>query len=272
MNHGCGSSAAIRDDGIRRIAFYGKGGIGKSTTASNVSAAMADLGLRVMQIGCDPKADSTSLLAPGKRSKTILECIDEDRRDLDAMTAEGYGGVICAECGGPRPGTGCAGRGIIVAFEILEELGAVRTYRPDVIIYDVLGDVVCGGFAMPIRNGYAKDIFLVTSGEAMSVFAAKNIALAVDDMKQMGYARLGGIIQNSKGMESEDSLVDKAAADIGTDVLIRIPRSGTVHECESEGTTVIQGRPNSAQAACYRRLASEILARTEGAAGCMRQE
>ena len=167
---------------MRRIAVYGKGGIGKSTTVGNVSAALAGRGLKVIQIGCDPKADSTRAIA-GRRIPTVLETMrDNPDPDLEDIVFEGDGGVLCVECGGPRPGVGCAGRGIIAAFEQLEDLDMIGVYKPDVILYDVLGDVVCGGFAMPIRNGYARDVFVVTSGEMMSLYAASNIAYAVNDL------------------------------------------------------------------------------------------
>ena len=164
-----------------KIAVYGKGGIGKSTTVSNLAAALSEKGLRVMQIGCDPKADSTTLLTHGAKMQTALGLMRERNNDfaLSDMAKEGFGGVICVEAGGPTPGLGCAGRGIIAALEKLEEKGAYETFRPDVVFYDVLGDVVCGGFSMPMRAGYADRVFIVTSGENMALHAAANIAMAV---------------------------------------------------------------------------------------------
>ncbi|MDO5861452.1 MAG: nitrogenase iron protein NifH [Thermoplasmata archaeon] len=257
---------------MRRIAVYGKGGIGKSTTVGNVSAALALSGLKVMQIGCDPKADSTRAIA-GRRIPTVLETMrDNPDPELEDIVHEGAGGVLCVECGGPRPGVGCAGRGIIAAFEQLEELDAVGVYRPDVILYDVLGDVVCGGFAMPIRNGYARDVFVVTSGEMMALYAASNIAGAVNDMRNDGYARLGGIIQNSRGVKDEDSLVDRAAEEMGTGVVMRIPRDPSVQRCEERGSTVVDGEPDSAMAGCYMELAKRLLDASEDAEGGMRLE
>ena len=257
---------------MRRIAIYGKGGIGKSTTSSNISAALAESGLKVMQIGCDPKADSTSMLTGGD-NPTVLDIMrDRDEWKLEDMVRIGTNGVMCVECGGPRPGTGCAGRGIIAAFQELDRLDAMDVYRPDVVIYDVLGDVVCGGFAMPIRNGYARDVFIVSSGEKMSLYAARNIALAVNDFQSDGYARLGGIIQNSRGIEDEDSLIDGVAEDIGTQIIHRLPRSPSVQRCESMNTTVITGEPESEMAEHYRQLAKRIFSMSEDVAGGLRPD
>ncbi len=257
---------------MRRIAVYGKGGIGKSTTVGNVSAALAGRGLKVIQIGCDPKADSTRAVA-GRRIPTVLETMrDNPDPELEDIVFEGTGGVLCVECGGPRPGVGCAGRGIIAAFEQLEDLDMIGVYKPDVILYDVLGDVVCGGFAMPIRNGYARDVFVVTSGEMMSLYAASNISYAVNDLTHDGYARLGGLIQNSRGVKDEDSLVDRAAREMGTRVVHRLPRDPAVQRCEDKGTTVVQGEPDSAMAASYRELADKLLAASEDSSGGMRFE
>lgn len=250
--------------------MYGKGGIGKSTTVGNISSALAAKGLKVMQIGCDPKADSTRAVA-GRKIPTVLDTMRENPDpELTDIVHEGSGGVLCVECGGPRPGVGCAGRGIIAAFEKLEELDAVSVYKPDVILYDVLGDVVCGGFAMPIRNGYARDVFIVTSGEMMALYAASNISYAVNDLSNDGYARLGGLIQNSRGVKDEDSLVDRAALEIGTSVVHRLPRDPSVQRCEDLGTTVVCGEPDSAMADSYRALADKIYGMSEDTSGGMR--
>ena len=246
---------------MRRIAIYGKGGIGKSTTASNLSAALAERGLRVMQIGCDPKADSTKTLMGGRAIPTVLERMREeaDSVRLEDIVFEGYGGCLCVESGGPIPGIGCAGRGIIAAFEKLEELEAYGRFAPDVVLYDVLGDVVCGGFAMPIRGGYADHVLIVTSAEKMALFAASNIAHAVESFGNRGYARLAGLIHNSRNIADEDRHVSEIAGELHTRVLKKIPRHGDIQTAENRGCTVIEALPESPMAAEYRDLADRVL-------------
>ena len=246
---------------MKKIAIYGKGGIGKSTTTSNLSAALAARGYKVMQIGCDPKADSTKNLMEGRKIPTVLDQIREkgDSVTLKDIVFEGAGGVICVESGGPTPGIGCAGRGIITAFEKLEELSAYEVFQPDIVLYDVLGDVVCGGFAMPIRGGYADDVLIVTSGEMMALFAAENIARAIKNFGRRGYAKLAGYIQNSRNVEHEDELVKTAAKENETKVLYVVPRDRTVQMAEKQGKTVIEAYPESDMARCYRSLADKVL-------------
>ena len=230
---------------MKKIAIYGKGGIGKSTVVSNMSAALAKMGYTVMQIGCDPKSDSTRTLMGGVRIPTVLELMrDRDDVTLDDIVLKSECGVYCVESGGPVPGVGCAGRGIITAFEKLEELEAYEVYKPDVIFYDVLGDVVCGGFAMPIRGGYADEVCIVTSGEMMALYAAANISHAVQSFGKRGYATLRGLILNGKGIEKEDELVAKAAEEIGTEVIRKVPRDPMVQKAEDLGKTVVEAFPD----------------------------
>lgn len=246
---------------MKKIAIYGKGGIGKSTTVSNVAAALAADGYKVMQIGCDPKADSTSAHLGGNRPRTVLELMRENDGEvsLEDLVTEGNDGVLCVECGGPIPGTGCAGRGIVTAFETLKDHGAYEYYKPDVVLYDVLGDVVCGGFAMPLRNEYARDVFIVTSGEKMALYAAANIALAIDHFKGRNYAMLSGLIQNSRNVDNENKLISELADELGVSVSAVIKRDNIVSEAEHRGSTVVKEFPESEMAQSYRELAREMI-------------
>lgn len=251
-----------------KLAFYGKGGIGKSTTVSNLAAAMAQQGLRVMQVGCDPKADSTIALRRGQELPTVLELVRRGSFALEDMVREGFAGVVCVEAGGPTPGVGCAGRGIITALEKLQEKGAYEVYRPDVVLYDVLGDVVCGGFSMPMRKGYADEVFILTSGENMALHAAANIAMALDHFKDRGYARLGGLILNRRDVPREEEKTAELAEDLHSAIIGSLHRSETVQEAEELGKTVLEAFPDSAMAEEYRALARQVLRQAGGEQVC----
>ena len=230
-----------------KIAIYGKGGIGKSTVTANLSAAFALMGKRVLQIGCDPKADSTINLLGGKTLEPVMNFLrDHDREpEIEDIVKEGFGGVQCIETGGPTPGIGCAGRGIIATFNLIDDLRIFQKFQPDIVLYDVLGDVVCGGFAVPIREGYAEDILIVTSGEKMALYAANNIRTAVDNFLDRGYARVKGIVFNHRNVPREEEKVQTFSEESGIPIVGDIPRSDEIIEYEEMGMTVVEGNPNS---------------------------
>ncbi len=246
---------------MKKIAIYGKGGIGKSTTTSNLSAALARMGKKVVQIGCDPKADSTMNLLDGQPLTPVMDYYrDHDEEpDFDHIGKEGFGGVFCIETGGPTPGLGCAGRGIIATFDLLEELEVFERIQPDVVLYDVLGDVVCGGFAAPIREGYAENVLIVTSGEKMALYAADNINRAVQNFEDRGYAHVGGIILNRRNVEREYERVQTFADRHHLPIVADIPRSGEITYWEDAGKTVVEGNPDLPISRIYQKLAETIL-------------
>ena len=231
-----------------KVAIYGKGGIGKSTVTSNLAAAFANMGKRVIQIGCDPKADSTINLLGGEALRPVMNYMreeDEEPDELAQISKEGYGGILCIETGGPTPGLGCAGRGIIATFQLLEDMELFEHYQPDVVLYDVLGDVVCGGFAAPIREGYADKVLIVTSGEKMALYAANNISNAVKNFEDRSYARVFGIVLNHRNVEKEKEKVQAFSEKIGVPIVGEIPRSDEIIHWEEQGKTVIEGDASS---------------------------
>lgn len=244
---------------MRQVAIYGKGGIGKSTTTQNTVAALAEAGKKIMVVGCDPKADSTRLLLNGLCQKTVLDTLRDEGDDveLEDILKPGFKGTLCVESGGPEPGVGCAGRGIITSINLLESLGA---YTPDLdyVFYDVLGDVVCGGFAMPIREGKAEEIYIVASGELMALYAANNIAKGIQKYAVNGKVRLGGIICNSRKVDFELDLLEAFATELGSQLIHFVPRDNVVQRAEINKKTVIEYDPKEAQADEYRKLAMAI--------------
>ncbi|WP_123053934.1 nitrogenase iron protein NifH [Clostridium sp. JN-1] len=230
-----------------KIAIYGKGGIGKSTITSNLSAAFAKLGKKVIQIGCDPKADSSINLLGGQQLMPVMNYMrefDMEPEKIEDISKVGFGGVLCIEAGGPTPGLGCAGRGIITTFNLLKDLNIFETYKPDVVLYDVLGDVVCGGFAAPIREGYAEKVLIVTSGEKMSLYAANNINNAVKNFEDRSYAKVLGIVFNHRNIENEEEKIKDFARRADLPIVGDIPRNQDINRFEEMGKTVIEGDPN----------------------------
>ncbi len=246
---------------MRQLAIYGKGGIGKSTTAQNTVAGLASLGKKCMIVGCDPKADSTRLILHAKAQSTVMDLVRErgtvDDLEVDDVLKIGYGGIRCVESGGPEPGVGCAGRGVITAINFLEENGA---YVPDLdfVFYDVLGDVVCGGFAMPIREGKAEEIYIVVSGEMMAMYAANNIAKGILKYASSGKVRLAGLICNSRNTDREADLIEALAKRLGTQMIHFVPRDNQVQRAELRRMTVIEYSAEHPQAEVYRELARKI--------------
>lgn len=251
---------------MRKIAIYGKGGIGKSTTTQNTVAALAEMGKNVMVVGCDPKADSTRLLLGGLSQKTVLDTLRLEGEDLDLedVVKVGFKNTRCVESGGPEPGVGCAGRGIITSINLLEQLGAFHEqYKLDYTFYDVLGDVVCGGFAMPIRDGKAEEIYIVCSGEMMAMYAANNICKGIRKFAESGTVRLGGLICNSRKVDREAELIMALAEKIGTQMIHFVPRDNVVQRAEINKKTVIDFDPTVGQADEYRKLARAIEVNTK---------
>ncbi|UCD09807.1 MAG: AAA family ATPase [Dehalococcoidales bacterium] len=253
---------------MRQIAIYGKGGIGKSTVSSNLSGALNEKGMKVMQIGCDPKRDSTRNLTGGTLIPTVLETYreylrkgrDEYAISLEDIVVKGTNGVFCVEAGGPEPGIGCAGRGVLTAIQILSDLKAYETYDIDVVIYDVLGDVVCGGFAQPIRQGYAEEIYLLCSGAFMSLYAANNIAKGIQRLSRRGKTGLAGVICNSNGEgQFEAEVIADFAERLGTQLVYFVPRSPVIQTCEVESKTVFEHAPNSEETRKFQELAEKVM-------------
>jgi nitrogenase iron protein NifH len=248
----------------KQIAIYGKGGIGKSTTTSNISAALAESGYKVMQFGCDPKSDSTNTLRNGQYIPSVLDLMRKNQKfDAHQAIFRGFGGTYCVEAGGPQPGVGCAGRGIISAVQLLKQQRIFEELDLDYVIFDVLGDVVCGGFAMPIREGIADHVFTVSSADFMAIYAANNLFRGIKTYSNSGGALLGGVIANSINTPFHRSILDDFVQKTHTKIMEYIPRSLTVTQAELQGKTTIEASPDSEQARIYRRLANRIAEHTQ---------
>jgi nitrogenase iron protein NifH len=249
---------------LTQIAIYGKGGIGKSTTTSNLTAALSEMGYKVMQFGCDPKSDSTNTLRDGKYIPTVLDTLRE-KTSVKAydVVFEGFNGIYCVEAGGPAPGVGCAGRGIITAVELFKQQKVFEELDLDYVIYDVLGDVVCGGFAVPIREGIAEHVFTVSSSDFMSIYASNNLFKGIHKYSNSGGALLGGVIANSINASYSKEIIDDFVKQTNTQVIEYVPRSVTVTQSELQGKTTIEAAPDSDQAKVYRSLANKIANHTE---------
>lgn len=254
----------------RRIAIYGKAGIGKSITSSHLSAALSEVGEKVIQVGCDPKRDSVALLCGGIMP-TILEqlkMVDSETEEpvemteeiLDKVIFKGYNDIVCCESGGPRPGIGCAGRGVLVAVQLLEEFNVMKRFGITFAIYDVLGDIVCGGFSQPMRGGNAREIYIVTCGEPLTLYVTNEILKAVDRILAEGIdVGVAGLIDNQRNVPHETEIVEEFGKRVGVPVVEHIPRSLKVQEAESTGRTVLEAFPDSEQSAVYRKLAKKVL-------------
>ncbi len=255
---------------MRQIAIYGKGGIGKSMVSSHITFALAAKGLRVLHVGCDPKHDSTRLLLKGKMPQTVLGILRKKNFEVKSLTLDEVvfesplndttdGTIYCAESGGPDPGIGCGGKGVVEAIEALKHLNVMEALKLDVVLYDVLGDVVCGGFSMPMREGHADEVYIVSSGELEVLFAASNICKAVSRFNARSGVRLGGIIGNGRELKNEEAILDDFSRKIGSHLVGFIPYSEKIKECSGKGLTLFQHAPDTSECAAFSRLAGSIL-------------
>ncbi|TDA68021.1 MAG: hypothetical protein D9V47_08920 [Clostridia bacterium] len=261
------AAAEATETAVREIAIYGKGSCGKSTVATNIAYCFQQMGQKVMLVGCSPKSDSTVFLLGGRiPTRNILDYSRSTPitdANIQEIIYEGARGIKCVEAGGPAPAEGCAGRGVALALDVLKRLKVYRKLGITMVIYDVIADVVCGGFSQPMRGGYAREVYLVSSGELMAVYSANNICAAIADLAQSGVdVGVGGIIVNERGVARERDLMTEFGERIGVPIIGFIPRSPLVQQAERLGGTVVEKLPRSPQAQCYYDVANAIAART----------
>ncbi|ABR55051.1 nitrogenase iron protein [Methanococcus vannielii SB] len=263
---------------MKQIAFYGKGGIGKSTTVCNLAAALSKSGKKVIVVGCDPKHDCTSNLRGGIEIPTVLDILREkgiDTLGIDTIIHEnllkkedilykGFNGIYCVEAGGPKPGYGCAGRGVIVVIDLLKKMNVFKDLGVDIVLYDVLGDVVCGGFAMPLRMGLADQVYVVTSSDYMALYAANNICNGMSQFAVRGGSNLGGIIYNVRGSMDAFDIVDEFAKHLNGKIIGKVPNSSIINEAEIDGKTAIEYSPDSEISNIYIELSKKIYENNSG--------
>lgn len=231
-----------------KIAIYGKGGIGKSTISSNISAYIAKQNKKVLQIGCDPKHDSTLLLLKDTLP-TVLETITQKEEDsicANDLFQTGKYEIDCIEIGGPMPGVGCAGRGIIKGLEVINSFNLLDENKYDLITFDVLGDVVCGGFFEPLKKDRVDEIYIVTSGEFNSLFAANNICRGYLNCRLNNRGiKLAGIIGNYRGIENEQNIVRQFCIKLNVKLITEISRDNQIEESTAKGEVFVEVFQNS---------------------------
>jgi len=245
---------------MESLVFFGKGGIGKSTIASNLSVLYALAGRKVLHVGCDPKHDSTLALAAGGSVRTFIERVVSEGKPggWRHLIVRGRFGIDLVEAGGPEPGVGCAGRGISLMLETFKETRLLEEGAYDIVSFDILGDVVCGGFATPLRQGFGRKVFIVVSEELMSLYAANNIAKAVRHYSPNGVV-LGGLIANVRDPQADPAVLERFAGLIGTRVLATIPRDPAVRQAEYLRKPLVEHAPRAPATMALMALAVEAL-------------
>ena len=249
------STAPTRQTQI--IAIYGKGGIGKSFTLANLSYMMAQQGKRVLLIGCDPKSDTTSLLFGGRSTPTIIETSSKKKAAGEKVTIGNVcfkrDGVFAMELGGPEVGRGCGGRGIIHGFELLEKLG-FHQWDFDYVLLDFLGDVVCGGFGLPIARDMCQKVIVVGSNDLQSLYVANNVCSAVDYFRKLGgNVGVAGMVINKDDGTGEAQAFAEA---VGIPVLAAIPADEDIRR--KSANYEIVGRPGARWAPLFEALAVQV--------------